>query len=136
LLTAINSSLLMLIIVVIFTILMYSFNQLTERGKEICVERALGMSFQQISVFFMLEMLILILFGSIVGLVVGIFIGQFFLNTLLTIQAYSLPPFITQYPWTLICGIVGCTLIFSLIISFITTFLATRTKNTKLLRTE
>ncbi|MFX1255851.1 MAG: ABC transporter permease [Promethearchaeota archaeon] len=136
LLTTVNSSLLMLITVVTFTILMYSFNQLIERGKEIGVERALGMSFKQTFVLFILEVLILILFGSIVGLVVGIFNGQFFVTTLLTLQSFIFPPFITQYPWTLIYSIMGFILISSLVISGIPAFLATQTKINKLLRTE
>ena len=103
----INSSLLMLMIVSLFTILMFSFSQLIERNKEIGVERALGMSLHQTSLLFVIEALIIILFGTIMGILLGMVIGQVFLNTTLIAQAYSFPPNIVVYPFDLFAVIAG-----------------------------
>ncbi|MFX1256047.1 MAG: ABC transporter permease [Promethearchaeota archaeon] len=134
--TTINSSFLMLMIVVFFTVLMFSFSQLKEREKEIGVERALGMSLRQISFLFFFEALVLILFAIGIGILIGIVIGQLFLSTMLTAQAYLFPPFVVKTPWILFGAITGIIVVFGVIASLIPAFLATRLKISKILRTE
>ncbi|MFX0064575.1 MAG: FtsX-like permease family protein [Candidatus Hermodarchaeota archaeon] len=134
--TTINSSLLMLMIVSLFTILMFGFSQLMERGKEIGVERALGMSLRQTSLLFVIEAIIIVLFGTIVGIILGIMIAQVFLSILMTAQAYLYPPFVLSYPFDLFAGIAALILAVGIISSLIPAFLATRTKISDILRTE
>ncbi|MFX1536488.1 MAG: ABC transporter permease, partial [Promethearchaeota archaeon] len=131
-----SSSLLMLMIVSLFTILMFGFSQLMERSKEIGVERALGMSLRQTSLLFVIETIIIVLFGTIVGIILGIMIAQVFLSTLLIAQAYVYPPFVLSYPFNLFTGIAVLILVVGIISSLIPAFLATRTKISNILRTE
>ncbi|MFX1254854.1 MAG: ABC transporter permease [Promethearchaeota archaeon] len=135
-LTTINSSLLMLIIVSLFTILMFGFHQLIERSKEIGVERALGMSLRQTSLLFVIEALIIVLFGIIVGLFLGMVLAQMFLDITLISQAFSFPPFNVVYPFDLFTGLTGLILILGLISSLIPAILATRRQISNILRAE
>ncbi|MFX1536485.1 MAG: ABC transporter permease [Promethearchaeota archaeon] len=135
-LTTINSSLLMLMIVSLFTILMFGFSQLMERSKEIGVERALGMSLRQTSLLFVIEAIIIVLFGIVVGLILGMVIAQVFLDVLMMSQTFLFPPFILVYPFDLFIGIAGLILALGLIGSLIPAILATRRQIGSILRAE
>ncbi|MFX1254859.1 MAG: ABC transporter permease [Promethearchaeota archaeon] len=134
--TTINSSLLMLMIVSLFTILMFGFSQLMERGKEIGVERALGMSLRQTSLLFVIEAIIIVLFGTIVGIILGLLMAQVFLSIVMIGQTYIYPPFVLSYPFDLFTGIAVLILAVGIISSLIPAYLATRTKISNILRTE
>ncbi|MFX1535887.1 MAG: FtsX-like permease family protein, partial [Promethearchaeota archaeon] len=143
LLTTINSSLLMLLTVTLFTILMFGFNQLIERSKEIGVERALGMSLSQTSLLFVLEAMILILFGIGVGIIVGMFIAQLLLSTVMIAFQFLFPvgqafllPITIQYPWTQFLAITGLMIFIGLASSLIPAYLATRVNVSSRLRAE
>ncbi|MFX0094709.1 MAG: ABC transporter permease, partial [Candidatus Hodarchaeota archaeon] len=134
LLTAINGSILILMTVTLFTILMFGFSQLMERNKEIGVERALGMSIRQTFLVFSTENMILTLFGTIVGLILGILIGQAFLIATLGIPTAPLP--IISYPWELLFGVSLLVIIVGLISGQIPAFVATRVRISYILRGE
>ncbi|MFX0063707.1 MAG: FtsX-like permease family protein [Candidatus Hermodarchaeota archaeon] len=143
LLTTINSSLLMLLTVTLFTILMFGFNQLIERDKEIGVERALGMNLSQTSLLFILEAMILILFGVGVGIIVGMFIAQLLLSVVMIALNFLFPigealviPTTIQYPWTQFLAITGVMIIIGLVSSLIPAYLATRLNISSRLRAE
>ncbi|MFX1254853.1 MAG: FtsX-like permease family protein [Promethearchaeota archaeon] len=143
LLTTINSSLLMLLTVTLFTILMFGFNQLIERSKEIGVERALGMNLSQTSLLFVLEAMILILFGIGVGIIVGMFIAQLLLSVVMIALNFLFPigealviPTTIQYPWTQFLAITGVMIIIGLVSSLIPAYLATRLNISRSLRAE
>ncbi len=136
LMTTLSSSFFMLIIVSLFTILMFSSSQLMERGKEIGIERVLGMSFRQISLLFVIEALIIVLFGTMMGIILGIMIVQVFLSTTMIAQAYLYPPFVLNYPLDLFAGIATLILAVGIISSLIPAYLAIRTKISNILRTE
>ncbi|MFX1533239.1 MAG: FtsX-like permease family protein [Promethearchaeota archaeon] len=135
-LTTINGSVLILMTVALFTILMFGFSQLMERGKEIGVERALGMSLKQTSLLFVIEAMILILFGIIVGIILGILIGQIFLIATMLAQTLLFPPLVIRYPWDLFTGITVLIMIIGVISSSIPAFLASRIKIGNILRGE
>ncbi|MFX1251855.1 MAG: ABC transporter permease [Promethearchaeota archaeon] len=136
LLTIINGTVLILIAVILFTILMFGVYQLMERGKEIGIERVLGMSFRQTSLLFVIEAFFLLLCGIVVGLILGSFTGQMFLMTTLMTQTYLFPVVIMQYPWDLFVVIAGLILLVGLLSSLIPAFLATRLKIGDILRGE
>ncbi|MFX1250027.1 MAG: FtsX-like permease family protein [Promethearchaeota archaeon] len=136
LMTTLSSSFFMLIIVSLFSILMFSSSQLMERGKEIGIERVLGMSLRQTSLLFVIEALIIVLFGTMVGIILGIMIAQVFLSITMIAQAYLYPPFVLSYPWDLFAGITTLILAVGIISSLIPAYLATRTKISNILRTE
>ncbi|MFX0093518.1 MAG: ABC transporter permease, partial [Candidatus Hodarchaeota archaeon] len=136
LLTTLNGSILMLLTVVVFTILMFGFTQLVERNKEIGVERALGMNLKQTALLFMLEAMVLLIFGMVVGVILGMAISQVFLMNTLLLQVNLYPPYLLHYPWDLFAGVSILILGVGLISSVVPAFLATRVKISNILRTE
>ena len=96
----INGNLLMSFIIGFSILVMFAWMQLEERKKEIYTERALGMKLLQLSGLFIIELLVLMLSGIIVGSVMGFELSQF-LQSFVT-QGPTFIPYQIIYPMNLI----------------------------------
>ncbi|MFX0091671.1 MAG: ABC transporter permease [Candidatus Hodarchaeota archaeon] len=137
LVTVINGGVIMLSLVIIFAVLMFGFSQLLERGKEIGVERAFGMNLSQTFFLFLLESIILLAVGLMVGGVMGVFLAQqLIILAMVAMPFYMIPPFIMVYPWVLILQMGAVLIIITLVGSILPAYLATKTKISNILRIE
>ena len=97
-----------------------------ERDKELGVERALGMKLSQIFILFITEVTSILLFGMIIGLIIGVWLVQIIMEIILGLLQWTILPLIIVYPLELIT--LTCLLIIALscIGAGLTAFLATR----------
>ncbi len=100
-----NSDLLICITIAVVSITMFAFFTYIERGKEIGVERALGMTRTQLGATFIIEGGIIMLFG----IIIGVNIGLFYSTVVIRLFATTTDLFIIEYPieflLKLICGL-------------------------------
>ena len=80
LLPIINSDFVICIGIVVVGLVMFGFHGYIERGKEIGIEKALGMSNRQIAYTFVVEFAVLVFFGILYGTLIGVFIVEIILN--------------------------------------------------------
>ena len=121
-LSVLNSALIVCIVVSIISAFMFAVFTYLERGKEIGVERALGMTRIQTGKTFVFEGLSIVIFGLSIGVVSGLFNTSFFL--LVTQMGQIIPPIIVDFPWEFITRF--CLMIFTASV-FGTTILAYQT---------
>jgi putative ABC transport system permease protein len=99
-LSILNSDLIICSTIAIVGVIMFAFFTYVERGKEIGVERALGMTRIQTAQSFLVEALTILSFGTIIGSLTGAFFVTMFLQT--TQFGESIPPAIVTYPFSLL----------------------------------
>lgn len=108
-----NADILVSVVIGVTVLLMFAYMQLNERRKEIFTERALGMKLHQLSILFLVESIILLLSGLIIGNILGV--GLSWMFGIFVTQGQTIPPLVLFFPWDLIIG----TELFILILAFI-----------------
>ncbi|MFW9906921.1 MAG: ABC transporter permease, partial [Candidatus Thorarchaeota archaeon] len=134
LLSILNSDLIICIVVVVIGVIMFAFFTYIERGKEIGVERALGMTRLQTAQSFLLEAAAILAFGSIIGFFTGIYFVTMFLQ--ITQFGQTIPPLVVTYPTVLLIQILLWIFIMAGIGTIIPAFLATRKDISRILKVE
>lgn len=95
-LVVLNSDFIICIAVAVTGIVMFAFHTYIERGKEIGVERALGMTKNQTGLSFLIEGFVVLVFGVFVGFLTGG--GLTFLFMYIIQMGQTVPPLIIEYP--------------------------------------
>ncbi|MFX0209243.1 MAG: ABC transporter permease, partial [Candidatus Hodarchaeota archaeon] len=133
-LSILNSDLIVCITVAVIGVIMFAFFTYVERGKEIGVERALGMTQLQTAQSFLVEATTILAFGSIIGY----FTGAYFVTMFLQITQFgmSIPPLVVTHPTTLLIQIILGICITAGIGTTIPAYLATRKDISRILKVE
>jgi ABC-type lipoprotein release transport system permease subunit len=133
-LSILNSDLIVCIAVAVIGVIMFAFFTYVERGKEIGVERALGMTQLQTAQSFLVEAITILAFGSIIGYFTGTYFVTMFLQ--ITQIGMTIPPIVVTYPTTLLIQIVVGICITAGIGTIIPAYLATRKDISRILKVE
>jgi ABC-type lipoprotein release transport system permease subunit len=133
-LSVLNSDLIICATVAIVGVIMFAFFTYVERGKEIGVERALGMTRLQTAQTFLIEALTILTFG----IVIGLFAGAYFVTMILQILQFgeSIPPVVVKYPFTLFGQLLLLILVFAGIGTVIPARLASKRDISRVLKVE
>ncbi|KPK88133.1 MAG: hypothetical protein AMS27_00350 [Bacteroides sp. SM23_62_1] len=133
-LSILNSDLIVCITVAVIGVIMFAFFTYVERGKEIGVERALGMTQLQTAQSFLVEAATILAFGSIIGY----FTGAYFMTMFLQIIQFgeSIPPIVVTHPTTLLLQIILGIGITAGIGTIVPAYLATRKDISRILKVE
>ncbi|MFX1506651.1 MAG: FtsX-like permease family protein [Promethearchaeota archaeon] len=133
-LSILNSDLIVCITVAVIGVIMFAFFTYVERGKEIGVERALGMTQLQTAQSFLVEATTILAFGSIIGY----FTGAYFVTMFLQITQFgmAIPPLVVTHPTTLLIQIILGICIMAGIGTIIPAYLATRKDISRILKVE
>jgi putative ABC transport system permease protein len=115
-------------------VIMFAFFTYVERGKEIGVERALGMTRLQTAQSFLVEAGILLAFGTFFGYITGAFFVTMFLQ--ITQFGEMIPPVVVSYPIPLLFQILLGVLVTGAIGTVIPAFMATRRDISRILKVE
>ncbi|MFX0185578.1 MAG: FtsX-like permease family protein, partial [Candidatus Hodarchaeota archaeon] len=99
-LSILNSDLIICAAVAIIGVIMFAFFTYVERGKEIGVERALGMTQFQTAISFLVEAAMILAFGLVIGILTGMYFVTMFLQ--ITQVGQAIPPIVVTYPVTLL----------------------------------
>jgi len=113
---------------------MFAFFTYIERGKEIGVERALGMTKIQTAQSFLVEGLLILGFGTVIGVITGIYFVAMFLQAI-QFGEY-VPPQIISYPTTLLIQLLIGISIIAGIGTLIPSIMASRKDISKILKVE
>ena len=113
---------------------MFAFFIYIERGKEIGVERALGMTQFQTAQSFLVEAIVILVFGTVIGFITGAYFVSMFLQLIQLGQ--TIPPVVVTYPTTLLSQMVGGILIAAGIGTVIPAYLASRKDISRILKVE
>ena len=105
-----------------------------ERGKEIGVERALGMTRIQTAFLFTMEGLTILFFGIVIGLVVGLSITTIFL--LVIKMGITVPPIVVDYPFDFILNFLALVILIAVIGTFIIAYKSTQKDISRVLKVE
>ncbi|MHA1972710.1 MAG: FtsX-like permease family protein [Candidatus Hodarchaeales archaeon] len=96
-LPVLNSDFVICIGVVVIGLIMFGFHGYIERGKEIGIEIALGMTKKQIAYSYILEFIVILFFGLFYGVLSGYFIVEILLN-LINVGSHIELPSVIYYP--------------------------------------
>ncbi|MFX1247948.1 MAG: FtsX-like permease family protein [Promethearchaeota archaeon] len=133
-LSILNSDLIVCLAVAIIGVIMFAFFTYVERGKEIGVERALGMTQFQTAHSFLVEAATILSFGSIIGYFTGVYFVTMFLQ--ITQFGESIPPLVVTYPTALLIQILLGIFITASIGTIIPAYMATRKDISRILKVE
>lgn len=100
-----NSDLLICITITVVSITMFAFFTYIDRGKEIGVERALGMTRTQLGATFIIEGGIIMLFGTIIGVTIGLFYSTIVMRIFATSANCIIIDYPIEFLFKLICGL-------------------------------
>ena len=132
-LSVLNTNVIITAIVAIICMTMFAFYISIERGKEIGIERALGITRSQTAQLFLIETSIILCFGIVFGFVTGMFFTAVFFQIT---QIGALPtPFVIIYPIQIIPILIGI-FILSGICTLFPAYLASRTDISRILKVE
>jgi len=133
-LSILNSNLIICITVSVVGVIMFAFFTYVERGKEIGVERALGMTQFQTAVSFLVEASTILAFGTVIGYFTGTYFVTMFLQ--ITQIGVSIPPMVVTYPIPLLMQIMLVILIVAAIGTILPAYMATRKDISRILKVE
>ncbi|MFX1283130.1 MAG: FtsX-like permease family protein [Promethearchaeota archaeon] len=133
-LSVLNSNLIICICISVIGIIMFAFFIYVERGKEIGVERALGMTRLQTAQSYLIEAITILVFGSVIGIITGMFYVTMFLQ--ITQFGQTVPPPVVTLPITLFAQIIIVIIIAAAIGTIIPAYLATRKDISHVLKVE
>ncbi|UCG02791.1 MAG: FtsX-like permease family protein, partial [Candidatus Heimdallarchaeota archaeon] len=105
-----------------------------DREKEIGVERALGMTRFQTAQSFLVEAATILIFGSVIGYLTGVFFVTMFLE--ITQVGQTIPPQVIVYPTKLLVPLIAGILIAAGIGSVLPAYFATRKDVSRILKVE
>ena len=122
------------IIISVLGSVMFSLFTYLERGKEIGVERALGMTRTQTAKLFTMEGLTILLFGLVIGLGIGLTNTSIFL---LVIQmGRTIPPIVVDYPFGFITNFLALVIFIAAIGTVIIAYRSTKKDISRVLKVE
>jgi ABC-type lipoprotein release transport system permease subunit len=133
-LSILNSDLIVCIMISVVGVIMFAFFTYVERGKEIGVERALGMTRFQTAISFLVEAAMIITFGTIIGLITGMYFVTMFLQ--ITQFGETIPPTIVTYPIPLLVQMLIGIFIIAGIGTIAPAYMATRKDISRILKVE
>ncbi|MFX1286373.1 MAG: FtsX-like permease family protein [Promethearchaeota archaeon] len=133
-LSILNSDLIISIAVAVIGVIMFAFFTYVDREKEIGVERALGMTRFQTAQSFLVEAATILIFGSVIGYLTGVFFVTMFLQ--ITQVGQTIPPQVIIYPTKLLVPLIAGILIASGIGSVLPAYFATRKDVSRILKVE
>lgn len=133
-LSVLNSDLIICITVVIIGVIMFAFFTYVERGKEIGVERALGMKRLQTAQSFLVEASTILAFGIIIGSLTGVYFVTMFLQ--ITQFGQQIPPSVVTYPIPLLIQMLFGILVIAGVGTIAPAYLATRKDISRILKVE
>jgi len=133
-LSILNTDLIICVTVSVIGVIMFAFFTYVERGKEIGVERALGMTRIQTGVSFLVEASTILTFGTAIGFFTGTYFVTLFLQ--ITQIGETLPPVVVAYPISLLFQIVLVILIVAAIGTILPAYMATRKDISRILKVE
>ena len=133
-LSILNSDLIISIAVAVIGVVMFAFFTYVDREKEIGVERALGMTRFQTAQSFLVEAATILIFGSVIGYLTGVFFVTMFLQ--ITQVGQTIPPQVIIYPTKLLVPLIAGILIAAGIGSVLPAYLATRKDVSRILKVE
>ncbi|MHA2110201.1 MAG: FtsX-like permease family protein [Candidatus Hodarchaeales archaeon] len=134
LLAVLNTALTACIIISVLGSVMFSLFTYLERGKEIGVERALGMTRTQTAKLFTMEGLTILLFGLVIGVLVGLTNTSIFL---LVIQmGRTIPPIVVDYPVSFIVNFLALVIVIAAIGTVIIAYRSTKKDISRVLKVE
>ena len=113
---------------------MFAFFTYVERGKEIGVERALGMTRFQTAQSFLVEATTILSFGILIGVITGVYFVTMFLQ--LTQMGETIPPMVVTYPTSLMGQMILGILVVAGIGTVIPAIQATRKDISRILKVE
>jgi ABC-type antimicrobial peptide transport system permease subunit len=133
-LSILNSDLIVCAAISIVGVIMFAFFTYVERGKEIGVERALGMTQFQTAQSFLVEALTILSFGTVIGFLTG----AYFVTMFLQIMQFgeSIPPITVKYPCTLLGQLIIAILLAAGIGTIAPAILASRKDISRILKVE
>ncbi|MFW9854498.1 MAG: FtsX-like permease family protein [Candidatus Thorarchaeota archaeon] len=133
-LSILNTDLIACMAVSIIGIVMFAFFTFVERGKEIGVERALGMTRIQTGQSFLVEAIMILAFGALIGTVTGAYFVAMFLQV--TQLGQTVPPMVVTYPIEFLINIILAILLAAGIGTVIPAYMATRRDISRILKVE
>ncbi|MHA1226268.1 MAG: FtsX-like permease family protein [Candidatus Hodarchaeales archaeon] len=133
-LSILNSDLIICMTISVVGIIMFAFFTYVERGKEIGVERALGMTRFQTGQSFLVEAIMILGFGSLIGVLTGVYFVAMFLQA--TQFGQSVPPPVVTYPVPLLVQILLGILITAGIGTLIPSYMASKKDISRILKVE
>jgi ABC-type antimicrobial peptide transport system permease subunit len=133
-LSILNTDLIICVTVSIIGVIMFAFFTYVERGKEIGVERALGMTRFQTATSFLVEASTILAFGTVIGFITGTYFVTMFLQ--ITQIGEQIPPIVVTYPIPLLIQIVLIILIVAGIGTITPAYMATRKDISRILKVE
>ncbi|MFX0184804.1 MAG: FtsX-like permease family protein [Candidatus Hodarchaeota archaeon] len=133
-LSILNSNLVISIAVAVIGMVMFAFFTYVDREKEIGVERALGMTRFQTAQSFLVEAATILIFGSVIGYLTGVFFVTMFLQ--ITQVGQTIPPQVIIYPTKLLVPLIAGILIAAGIGSVLPAYFATRKDVSRILKVE
>ena len=120
----INANIIISILIGGALLLMFAWLQLIERRKEIFTERALGMKIHQIFFLFLIESLVLLASGIVIGLLMGGGLSE--MLTLFITFGPTVVPYVTYYPLDLIAESLLILIILAIVGTIIPAIIVTR----------
>ncbi|MHA2245918.1 MAG: FtsX-like permease family protein [Candidatus Hodarchaeales archaeon] len=129
-----NTALFVCMIISVLGTVMFSLFTYLERGKEIGVERALGMTRIQTAILFTIEGLSILFFGLIIGFGTGIINTTIFL--LVTQMGRTIPPIVVAYPFDFIFSFLAVVIFVATIGTLIIAYKATKKDISRVLKVE
>jgi ABC-type antimicrobial peptide transport system permease subunit len=133
-LSILNSDLVICMMVSIVGIVMFAFFTYIERGKEIGVERALGMTRLQTAQSFLIEAGMILAFGILIGSITGMYFVEMFLQVMQ--MGYTIPPSVVSYPINLLITMIVGILITAGIGTVIPAYLASKKDISRILKVD
>ena len=133
-LAVLNTALTACILISVLGSVMFSVFTYLERGKEIGVERALGMTRTQTAKLFTMEGLTILLFGLIIGVGVGMTNTSIFL---LVIQmGRTIPPIVVDYPLGFITNFLILVIVIAAVGTVVIAYQSTKKDISRVLKVE
>ncbi|MFW9779421.1 MAG: FtsX-like permease family protein [Candidatus Heimdallarchaeota archaeon] len=132
--SVLNTDLIVCMVVAAVGIVMFAFFTYIERGKEVGVERALGMTQIQTAQSFLVEAIMILAFGATIGTISGMYFVSMFL--IVTQLGQTIPPSVVAYPIPVILGILIGILIAAGIGTVIPAYLSTKKDISRVLKVD
>ncbi|MCK4849291.1 MAG: ABC transporter permease, partial [Candidatus Heimdallarchaeota archaeon] len=133
-LSILNSDLIVCAVISVVGVIMFAFFTYVERGKEIGVERALGMTRIQTAQSFLVEALTILSFGTIIGFLTGAYFVTMFLQIIQFGE--SIPPVSVKYPFALLGQMIIIILVAAGIGTVVPALMASRKDISRILKVE
>lgn len=133
-LSLLNTDLIICVTVSVIGVIMFAFFTYVERGKEIGVERALGMTRIQTAMSFLVEASTILAFGTIIGFLTGTYFVTMFLQ--ITQFGVQIPPIVVAYPIPLLAQIIIVIVVVAGIGTITPAYMATRRDISRILKVE